>query len=331
MDNNDFRLSASYVSRYNNCHGSANLPEAIPGFVHPERNDGGMKGEGTRLHKIFEVALSERHNLVDKAQLLRELAELWGPKRTAMLEDEKKFIITYFMKHKQAPPIELPILKEGLLQYVPVLDTDANPTDTMVAKGVPPRRIVFLAEALEYVNDLLDEMDDETIEVFIEAKTTATWLTTMPKTTVDLIIRDQYKMHVIDLKMGEIEVSPIGNEQLMYYAETFRQKSAALDLPDEDNWYEDITLHILQRNYTDHWNLPPAVLSEWVEKVKESEQAILDGDLTLSAGEHCKFCPANPASRGDKGSKSCPVMLSIMYGERDKEQSDIDVLEDDDE
>src|SRR5690606_36686613 len=69
LDENDiipvpgFRFSASYASRYHKCHGSARLEEAIQGFQHPERNENGMKGEGTKRHKIFEVALSSPETL----------------------------------------------------------------------------------------------------------------------------------------------------------------------------------------------------------------------------------------------------------------------------
>ena len=315
-----FKLSASYVSRYSNCHGSANLALAIPGFEHPERNDNGMKGEGTRLHRIFEECLSDPSNLLEKSTLLKDIAALWGPKRVEFLKDEKKFIISWFMRFKTAPPIECPVLYDNLVQYVNVKDTDGNDTDTLVAKSVPPRRILFLAEALEYVHDLMQSMDEDTLELVSEATRTVDWLTTRPRTTVDLIVKDKERIHVIDLKMGDIEVSPINNEQLMYYAVTF----GALD-------YDRVFLHIIQRNHTDWWEPPKKVLQTWMKTVQESEAAILAQDLTLSPGEHCKFCPANPHGRGDYGNKSCPAMLSLLYGEHNKVQADKDVLEYEDE
>lgn len=324
MDNNDFRMSASYASRYNNCHGSANLAEAIPGFVHPERNDNGMKGEGTRLHKIFELSVSGGR-LREAAALLTEISTLWGPKRTAYLEqDEVAYLTNYFLKYKVAPPLEIADLKDCLLSYKPVLDEDGNPkkapdgTELVVAAGTPPRRIQFVAEALNYVQDILDEMDADTLEVIVEAKKTVEWLKTTPKTTVDLVIKDKSTMHVIDLKMGEIEVSPIMNEQLMYYAKTFGADD-----------YDTVKLHILQRQFTDDWILTPEVLDKWASEVQESEQAILDGDLRLSPGTHCTFCPANPHGRGDRGNKACPAMMTVLYGERDEAEADAAVLEDD--
>ncbi|QQO39301.1 Cas4 family exonuclease [Microbacterium phage CrunchyBoi] len=323
------RFSASYASRYNNCHGSANLEEAIPGFEHPPRNDDGMKGEGTRLHKIFELATSKHENLRAAAALLREIATMWGPHRTKWLEqDEKSYLVGYFLKHKTAPPLELPDLLAAFVQYKPVIDTDSNPTyhedgtPVIVAAGVAPRRIVHLAESMEYAADLIDEIEPDSIKVLTELKVQAKWLVTEPYTTTDLLITGILKetgesvMHVIDLKAGDVEVSVINNEQLMYYAKTYGA----------DN-YTKVVLHILQRNGTDSWELPKSVLDAWVDKVQSSEAAILGGDLTLTAGSHCKFCPANPHTRGDKGTKACPVMMEVLYGARDKEQADNEVLE----
>lgn len=319
----EMRMSASYVSRYNNCHGSANLVEAIPGFEHPLRNEDGMKGEGTRLHTLFELATKKHQNLRRAAALLREVAAMWGPHRTAWLEQpEKNFLIGYFMKHKAEPPLELPDLYKALVQIVPALDEDSNQRRdedgelVWVKKGVAPRRIVHLAESMEYVADLIDEMDAETLEVYAEVKREATWLTTKPKTTVDLVLKDQYVLHVIDLKMGDVPVAVINNEQLMYYAKTFGG--------DE---YDRIVLHILQRNGTDSWELPKSVLNAWVERVQASELEILAGDLTLVSGSHCKFCPANPHTRGDRGSKACPVMMLELYGSRERAQADEEILD----
>jgi hypothetical protein len=323
----DFRFSASYASRYNNCHGSANLEKAIPDFVYPEDNEGGMKGEGSRLHKIFEEALRNPDRLRDVGVLLREVAKIWGPKRTAfVLQSELKYVTGWFLRHKTEPPLELSTLKEGLYQKIAVLNPDR--THKHDENGVPiwtesagtPRRIEFLADALDYAADIWESLDPETREIFVEEKRVATWLQTKPKTTVDLIMRDKNVTHVLDLKMGDIQVRPFMNEQLMYYYQTFRR-------PEDSK----VVLHIMQRKYTDDWTLPIKVLDEWVARVQASEQAIMDGDLTLTAGSHCTFCPANPGSRGDKGNKACPVQLEVMFGRRDREQSDESVVNDGDD
>ena len=40
---------------------------------------------------------------------------------------------------------------------------------------------------------------------------------------------------------------------------------------------------------------------------------MLAGDTTLVPNDHCTFCPANPHSRGDKGSPLCPPMMQKLY------------------
>ena len=227
--------------------------------------------------------------------------------------DEKKYIIWWFLQFKQAPPVDWNLIKT--LHY----------TTTGIAEGkeivtewnVPPRRIVFLAEAIRKVFEILDEMQGA--EILTEVTLRAEWLTTRPQTTADVVLKDKRKLVVIDLKMGDVAVSPIFNEQLMYYAKTWKAER-----------YEEVEVWILQRNNMDYWEIKHTVLDEWVKKVQASEEAILDGDLTLNPGSHCTFCPANPHGRGDRGTKSCPAMLHMLYGERDSKQSDEDVLKEDD-
>lgn len=310
-----FRFSASYASRYHKCHGSANLQQAIPGFEYPERNDDGWKGVGTQLHEIFAVGVSDGKDLRLKAKLLRDLS---GERtRLKLLHDKKAFIVWWFMPNKSAPPIDFEVLARGMIYQVPVRDSNANPTGEMREKAVEPRYVVAMAEAFEYVADLLDEMDDD-VKILVEQKRTADWLSTAPKTTVDLILMDAHRMEVLDLKMGDVPVDATNNTQLMYYAWTFGAAN-----------YEAVTLHIMQRNNFNLWEVKVSRLHEWSNELKESERAILSGDVKLNPGSHCTFCPANPRARSDKGNKSCPAMLELLYGERDKAQEEADVLEGD--
>lgn len=315
----DFRFSASYASRYHNCHGSARLHEAIPGFVHPEQNERGMKGEGTRLHKIFQEALSLPDRLYDTAKLLRNLALIRDPGRRKHLQNPTEFVTKWYLAEKSAPPLDCDFLLENL--YTDVEEkNDGVGTGIFKTVGVPPRRIAFLAEALEYVADLIADMDPDSLEIFVEVKKKVEWLDTAPNTTVDLILKDKDTMHVLDLKSGEVSVSPVENEQLMYYGRTF----GALD-------FEHVTLHILQRENIDNWRLTNKFLLDYTTKIQTSEQEILAGDLTLSPGDHCKFCPANPHTRGDKGNKACPAMMRVLYGERDVEAADAAIITEEDD
>jgi len=304
------RFSASYASRYNNCHGSAHLEEAIEGFIMPESNESGRKGLGTQLHEIFAAVLSSKVDLELAATCLRELAAVWGKSRTALIKDEKKYIIWWFTVHKSMPPIEHEVL-QGLIQFIPKTDkAEAHEHST------PPRLIVFMADALMKVKEITDRVEDW--DILIETKRQAMWLTTAPSTTVDLIIYNDEVIYIIDLKMGDIPVSPIYNEQLMYYAMTFRRTNQRMHLV------------ILQRNNIEEWELPRSVLLAWVEKMQDSERAILEGDLSLNPGPHCTFCPANPRTRGDYGNKPCPAMMQMLYGESDAMEMEASVLEGDD-
>lgn len=307
------KFSASYASRYHNCHGSANLEQAIEGFQHPERNERGMKGEGTICHKIFQEVLEQCEDIVEAATLLTELAGLYYTTRRPLIDDKMKYITWWFLTYKTKPPVPWEIINKFHWTTV----AESNGIETF--NSVPPRRMVFLAEALRYTFDIIDGMEGAVI--LTEKKVTAEWLTTRPKTTADVVIYDSKSLHVLDLKMGDIEVSPMGNEQLMYYAVTY-MKDLKLDP-------EDINVHIVQRNNMDYYPLTKAGLDKWIVSMQESEAAILDGDLTLSPGNHCTFCPANPHGRGDRGTKSCPAMLQILYGDRDAAEADNEVIGED--
>ena len=323
-----FRFSASYASRYNNCHASANLTEAIPGFEHPAKNDLGRKGQGTNLHEIFQEVISaaiKAEDTVDSlrasADLLHVFADVYGKNRTALIKDEKAYIMWWFSSRKKLPPMEWKILR-NFLRMVPVLKpVEGGPTET--EESTAPRLIHFMADSLSYVADIvmhLDGYESGKVNIIVEAKKTVTWLRTQPKTTVDLIIDNGTSLHVLDLKMGDIEVSPIENQQLMYYAETWRTFE-----------HDTVVLHIMQRGYTDYWSVGLEQLDAWRNGMQASEDAILAGDMTFSPGSHCTFCPANPVGRGDKGNVFCQKMMAIAWGPRDAEQSDRDVLGDDDD
>ena len=307
----DFKFSASYANRYHNCHGSANLKTAIPGFEFPERNNKGMKGIGTRLHEIGEVALSSPERIRDSAQLLREISQYWGIERQSILKDEMRYLISWFKEHKSEPPLEASFLYDKLVEEVP-------DDDKIIFNMVQPRRIVFVADALDYVADLMDNMDSDSLVLMTEATSRVNWLMTTPNTTVDILLKDKNEMHIIDLKMGDVEVYADHNDQLLYYARTFGYEE-----------YDTVTLHILQRNNINSWETTRSYIDTWTSTIRESELAIMGGDTSMRPGEHCKFCPANPRGRGDKGNKSCPVLLSVIYGSKEDTKSDIAVLEGD--
>ena len=52
---------------------------------------------------------------------------------------------------------------------------------------------------------------------------------------------------------------------------------------------------------------------EFIEEAQITEQNILAKRLAFQPGDHCTFCPANPAGYGDKAAPYCPAMLNMMF------------------
>ena len=160
-----------------------------------------------------------------------------------------------------------------------------------------------LIKAMQYV---LDVRKGHRFTALTEAKTTADWLKSKPTTTVDLVLYNNQEIHVIDHKFGAIPVEVVGNEQLMFYAACFQHlapKAAGVHIhicqPAADNMVE----HFVTRHE----------LYEFMIMAREAEDRVIALDTTLSPSDHCKFCPAYPHSRGDKGKPLCPAAMKLLY------------------
>ena len=57
-----------------------------------------------------------------------------------------------------------------------------------------------------------------------------------------------------------------------------------------------------------------------------ADDAIQGGDVTFGPSDACKFCPANPHSRGAKGSPMCPAMIKMLYPHPLDEDAILDML-----
>ena len=161
-----------------------------------------------------------------------------------------------------------------------------------------------LAEALLYMSELRSQ---RRFKVLSEHTFTAEWLQTRPTTTVDVVLYVQDELHIIDYKTGKIPVRPEENEQLLYYA------LCAMHLAPKAT---GATLHIVQP-WADtgcvSWFASAQRLSEFMDQAQQAEQKIIAGDPTRTPSDHCTFCPANPHSRGDKGTPLCPEMMQLLY------------------
>ena len=302
----NLRFSASAASKYHNCHASANLVEAIPGFELKPKEHAQARDQGTALHKILENIVNEVKELHDAATMLREIAGLTNmgnaKTRTTTLTDEKKYVTWWFLKTGTPPVLEHKYLRA--LEFAGA--------GGMIS--TPPKLIRFLADCVDYIADIMDDHPNAVVRTEVTVK--ATWLSTEPNTTVDIIITDGDDLWVIDLKAGTIAVEVVGNEQLLYYAACFDTDQLRLHLA------------ILQQDNIGEWDVTPLFLQAWMYQMQDSEQAILDGDMTFRAGSHCTFCPANPRGKGDKGYPFCPEMIEILYGASDDAAADEAILED---
>jgi hypothetical protein len=167
----------------------------------------------------------------------------------------------------------------------------------------PASDIKHMISALQYVADLRSK---RRFKVLVEHEMKATWLTSEPKTTADLVLYTQDEMHVLDLKWGKIEVDVYDNEQLMFGAVTYGALAPKA---------KGVTTHILQPRAGGFASefVDTLRLQKFMKDAQDAERAILNGSIQFGPSEHCTFCPANPHSRGDKGSPLCPVMMQMLY------------------
>ncbi len=169
--------------------------------------------------------------------------------------------------------------------------------------NLPPSDMLNMAKALEYVAQLRMR---RRFKVLTELSVEATWLMTKPKTTLDVVLYVQDEIHVIDWKTGKIPVPVVDNEQLLFYAVCVAALAPKA---------KGVHLHIVQpwADNTEEWYVDATRLNQFKLEAQAAEAAIQGGDLTLTPSDHCKFCPANPHSRGPKGSPLCPTMMHMLY------------------
>ena len=161
-----------------------------------------------------------------------------------------------------------------------------------------------LVEALAYYSEIRDR---RRFKVLAEESVEAEWLQTKPKTTVDQVLYVQDELHIIDWKTGAIQVDAYENEQMMFYARTHAHLAPKA---------KGVWLHIVQpwaKGGNSSWFCDTNRLAKFTADALAAEQKIANGDLTLHPSDNCTFCPANPHSRGDKGTRMCPPMMQMLY------------------
>jgi hypothetical protein len=163
--------------------------------------------------------------------------------------------------------------------------------------------IKMMALALEYVANV---RKTRKFQVLIEAQVEAAWLVTKPGTQADLVLYVADEIHVFDLKTGVTPVEVVENYQLMYYALCFAPLAPKA---------KGVHLHIVQpwADNMESWFASADRLRLFMEEAQQTEQDLIAGDTTLTPGDHCTFCPANPHGRGLRGRPYCPAMMQVFY------------------
>jgi hypothetical protein len=160
-----------------------------------------------------------------------------------------------------------------------------------------------LIRALDYVDTVRSKRRFKSL---VEVRVTAQWLDTKPSTTADLVLYVADEIHIFDLKTGRIPVPVVDNGQMLFYAATYGHLA-----PKANGVY----LHIVQpwADNIDFWFADAVRIRTFMGEALAAEQQIQLGDTTFMPGDHCKFCPANPHSRGSKGKPLCPAMKQVLY------------------
>lgn len=168
---------------------------------------------------------------------------------------------------------------------------------------LPASDIRAMISALQYVEAVRSQRK---FKVLSEESIEATWLASKPSTTVDLVLYLQDEIHVFDLKTGRIPVDVVNNKQLLFYAVCFAPLAPLA---------KGVTLHIVQpwAEGNQSWFADTTVLKQFMADAIAAEKKILAGDTTFGPSDNCKFCPANPHSRGLKGKPLCPAMMKLLY------------------
>lgn len=183
--------------------------------------------------------------------------------------------------------------------------------------GLSAKDILAFSEAFAYVAAI---RKTRRFNVLVEQTEEAWWLNgkpvtddtgatvlVKPKTTADLVFFVQDEIHVFDLKTGKIEVEVANNAQLKFGAVTYAPYAPKA---------KGVHTHILQpwaaTGCSSHF-YTTTELAQFRDEAIATEAKIQAGDTTFGPSDHCKFCPAFPHSRGDKGTPLCPATLQLLY------------------
>lgn len=201
-------------------------------------------------------------------------------------------------------------------------DTAANRGTTMHGMfaeimSLSTKDTIMMAKAIAYVAEV---RVTRKFQVLIETPVHANWLSTRPGTTADLVLYVADEIHIFDLKTGVTPVSAVENYQLLYYALCYGSLAPKA---------KGVHLHIVQpwADNMEGWFASATRLQQFMEEAQRTELKLEAGDTTLTPGDHCTFCPANPHGRGQRGRPYCPAMMEVFYPQVEPDYAEMLVLE----
>ena len=292
------RFSASSAAQLMACPGSANLELAIPGWTPPVVDEmKGAKGEGTLIHAFIDEMLGYGRKVITEMEwLVAKLADTHYKKRRLRMTDVQELDLWLVDEYPGCT-----IIGHGALNRLAPLEM------------IPPKLLHFAADALLYFLELTRRGVDS-LPFWSELSMECLWLPSRPRTTVDLVVYDleRREIHVVDWKTGKIPVSPVDNDQLMFYATSVIEDLWSSLWETGKGW--SVSLHIVQPDQGPQKHVITIEdLLQWRARALFTDDQISRKVLLLRPNEHCTFCPANPQSRGDKAAPYCPPMLSMLY------------------
>jgi hypothetical protein len=290
------RFSASSAAQLMQCPGSANLELAIPGYVAPVVDPmKGAKGLGTSVHAAIEYILNlSDDEFPEVFQILEIYMELGWRKRRAIAASRKA--IQTWLDELVAAGLWIPDHSVKIIKFLRLIEP----------AQFAPASLRFIHETVAKIVYIRGNLPNG--DAWSELQMTAGWLPSRPGTTADYIICNHEEVYIFDVKNGKIPVYAEGNKQLLFYLRSF-----LFWLDVRPGHFKKMIVIIMQPGNESYWEVSLEELLHFEEQAILADQKILRKDLTLRPGDHCTFCPANPHSRGDKGSKMCPVMMTMLY------------------
>lgn len=155
---------------------------------------------------------------------------------------------------------------------------------------------------VDYILGLMAEVEEDC--VYIEEKFDLSWIYPGMAGTNDCCVYDKDKsiLHIIDYKHGKgVEVSPIWNDQLMFYALGALRvvlESRGQILGTAYEYIKEVALTVVQPRVDGEeaiktWYIGVSQLLFWgLNVLKPAGKMVGNTSAPLRSGEHCRFCPA---------------------------------------